>query len=87
MELIYAHGIQGDAGKWIRNWLADHRQWVCINQSYSCLAPVAPGVPQGSVIGPLLFLIYTNNLDTNIASKISKFAYDTKLCQTSGIYE
>ena len=37
-------------------------------------------MPQGSVLGPLLFLIYINDLDTNIVSKISKFADHTKLC-------
>ena len=54
------------------------RHWVCINQSYSNRAPVKSGVPQGSVLGPLLY-IYINDLDTNIVSKMSKFAGDTKL--------
>ena len=80
MVKVNAHGIQGDAARWIRNWLAGHRQRICINQPYSNLAPVTSGVPQGSVLGPLLFLIYINDRDTNIVSKISKFSDDTKLC-------
>ena len=77
---VNAHGIQGDAARWIRSWLAGHRRRVCINKSYSNWAPVISGVPQGSVLGPLLFLIYINDLDIGIVSKMSKFADDTKLC-------
>ena len=53
---------------------------VHINQSYSNWAPATSGVPQGSVLVPGVFLIYLNDLDTNIVSKMSKFADDTKLC-------
>ena len=76
----HARGIEGDAAIWILNWLAGRRQWVCINQSYSNWAKVTSGVPQGSVLGLIIFLIYINDLDTNIASKMSKFADDSKLC-------
>ena len=79
MVKVNSHGIQGDAARWIRNWLAGRRQQVCINQSYSNWAPVTSGVPQGSVLRPQLFIIYINNLNINIVSKMSKFADDTKL--------
>ena len=58
MLKVNAHGAQSDAARWIRNWLAGRRQRVCINQSYSNWAPVTSGVPQGSILDPLLFLIY-----------------------------
>ena len=77
MQKVNAHGIQNYAARWIRNWLAGCCQLVCINQSYSNWAPVTSGIPQGIVLGPLPFLIYINYLDTNIVSKISKFADDT----------
>ena len=80
MLKVNVHGIQGDAARWIRNWIAGRRQRACINQSYSNWAPVTSGVPQGSVLGPLLFLRHISNLDINIVSKMFKFEDDTKLC-------
>ena len=80
MVKVTAHDIQGDAARWIQNWLAGRHQRGCINQSYSNWVPVTSGVPQGSVLGQLQFLIYINHLDINIVSKMSKFADDTKLC-------
>ena len=80
MVKVNAQGIQGDAARWIRNFLAGHRQRVRINQSYSNWAPVTSGVPQGSVLDPILFLIYISDPDINIVSKMSKLADDTKLC-------
>ena len=56
MLKVNAQGIQGDAARWIQNWLAGRRQRVCINQSYSNWAPVTFGVPQGSVLGRYYFL-------------------------------
>ena len=74
---VMAHGIHGSAAQWIRNWLAGQRQRVCVNQTFSSWTPVTSGVPQGTVLGPLHFLIYINDQDNGILSKIFKFADDT----------
>ena len=76
---LEAHGIQGRTSEWISSWLAGREQRVMINGEASKEVGVASGVPQGSVLGPLLFLVYINDLDLGVEGKISKFADDTKI--------
>ena len=78
---LEALGIKGSVIKWIREWLKGRTQRVIINGEESDWARVNSGVPQGSVLGPILFIIFINDLDANILSKIVKFADDAKLAQ------
>ena len=75
---LKAHGVGDGIIYWIEQWLTDRRQRVVLDGEVSNWKSVLSGVPQGSVLGPLLCLIYTNDLD-NITSNVLKFADDTKV--------
>ncbi len=72
-------GIDGTVHNWIENWLSNRKQRVVINDTASDWASVTSGVPQGSVLGPVLFIIYINDIDVGPNNFISKFADDTKI--------
>ena len=76
---LKAHGIGNDVINWMEKWLTHRRQRVIVDGEISNWKSVLSGVPQGSVLGPILFLIYINDLEDDISNKVLKFADDTKV--------
>ena len=72
-------GISGELYNLLENDLSNRFQRVLLNGQVSSWRPVLAGVPQGSILGPLLFLIYINNLTNKLKSNAKLFANDTSL--------
>ena len=73
------YDIIGNLLLWFKDYLSNRHQKVFINGVYSSEKPISAGVPQGSVLGPLLFLIYINDITDNLTGMARLFADDTSL--------
>ena len=76
---LFAFGITGLLLHWFESYLTSRKQRFVYASASSAWSPINAGVPQGSILGPVLFLIYINDIVTNIQSNIRLFADDTSL--------
>ena len=82
---IHAYGIQGPLLSWLRSFLTNRYQRIVLRGHYSSWTSILSGVPQGTVLGPSLFLIYINDISRNIMSSTKLFADDRNCIGYSGI--
>ena len=81
---LHQYGIRETALAWIRAFLGNRSQTVVLVGEESGSVPVTSGVPRGSVLGPILFLVYINDLPDELSSKVRLFADDTAVYLTIG---
>ena len=74
---LLSYGITGNTHNWITYFLSNRKQRVSVNGALSDITDVTSGVPQGSVLGPILFLLYINDINENVQSSIRFFADDS----------
>ena len=79
LQKFEQYGVRGETLNWINSWLTGRTQQVILEGSRSERTLVKSGVPQGTVLGPLCFLVYINDIGDNISSPIRLFADDTLL--------
>ena len=88
IKKLHDLGIRGTLLKWIEAFLTGRSQQVVVNGTKSEAIPVKSGIPQGSVLGPVLFVIFVNDLPKCVISHTKMFADDTKLyarCRDTGV--
>ena len=82
LQKLHEFGFGGSLLQWFSSYLMGCYQRVTVLGETSDPLPVSSGVPQGSILGPMLFLIYVNNLpDSVLTSHVAMFADDTKICK------
>ena len=79
---LHNYGIRSNVLNWIVAFLGDGTQKVVVGGEESDTVPVTSGVPQGSVLGPILFLVYINDLPDKVTSQVRLFADDTEMYLT-----
>ena len=79
LHKLNSYGIRGIANKWFQSYLSDRSQYIELEGIHSSHMPIRCGVPQGSILGPLLYLIYVNDIYKSCDGNIVSFADDTTL--------
>ena len=79
LHKLERYGIDGPLLKWFESFLIGRSQQVVLRGSYSSWTQVKSGVPQGTILGPILFITYVNDIPTGVSSTVKLYADNTKL--------
>ena len=82
LQKVKTLGITGKIGKWIHAFLTSRTQYIIVNGTKSNVSKVISGIPQGTVLGPILFLIYISDIGENVEAKLKIYVDDTKAKKT-----
>ena len=82
LKKLKYYGINGKLHNWLSSWLTQRSQRVVIDGYESEYARVISGVPQGTVLGPVMFLLYINDINDNISTSLRLFADDCIIYKT-----
>ena len=82
MHKLDNYGIQGNTAAWVEDFLSERTQEVVVDGEFSGQGPVTSGVPQGSVLGPVLFLLFIYDIAEGVTSDMRLFADDTIINRT-----
>ena len=89
LKKCYGYGLRGPVYKVLESYLNDRKQYTTFLDKKSNLKNVLFGVPQGSILGPLLFILYINDIDSSLLSQVYLYADDTviKTTQSTSIVD
>ena len=79
------YGISGKLGKWLQNFLQNRKQQILIEEIKSTESKVVTGAVQGSILGPVLFLIFIGDLTKNLTASTKLFLDDAKVKTTNNV--
>jgi len=86
LTVLHKYGIEPSTIRWIKSFLSNRTQSVVVDGAQSASLPVTSGVPQGTVLGPALFLCYINSMPEGISSSVRLFADDTVIyCRITSV--
>jgi hypothetical protein len=86
LRKMSSYGVRGKEWKWFQDYLTGRRQRVCVGEEKSGWTNIMKGVPQGSILGPLLFTIYVNDLHKVVSqSEVKQYADDTTMFHATAL--